>query len=46
MVQTGITVNELIGAVNTATAAANQPNIDRMTMISQATRALEYKAGR
>ena len=46
MVQTGITVNELIGAVNTVTAAANQPNIDRMTMISQATRALEYKAGR
>ena len=43
MVQTGLTVNELIGAVNTATAAANQPNIDRMTAISQATRALEYK---
>lgn len=43
MVQTGMTVNELIGAVNTATAAANQPNIDRMTAISQATRALEYR---
>ena len=42
-VQTGLVVNELIGAVNTATAAANQPNIDRMTAISQATRALEYK---
>ena len=43
MVQTGLTVNELIGVVNTATAAANQPNIDRMTAISQATRALEYR---
>ena len=42
-VQTGLVVNELIGAVNTATAAANQPNIDRMTAISQATRALEYR---
>lgn len=43
MAQTGLTVNELIGAVNTATAAANQPNIDRMTLISQASKALEYK---
>ncbi len=44
MVQTGLTVNELIGAVNTATAAANQENIDRMNLITQATRALEYKS--
>ena len=43
MAQTGMTVNELIGAVNNATAAANQPNIDRMSQISQATRALEYR---
>lgn len=45
MVQTGLTVNELIGAVNTATAAANQQNIDRVNLITQATRALEYKPG-
>ncbi|ANT54309.1 type IV secretion system protein [Mesorhizobium amorphae] len=45
MVQTGLTVNELIGAVNTATAAANQENIDRMNLITQATRGLEYKSG-
>lgn len=43
MVQTGLTVNELIGAVTTTTTAANQANIDRMTLTSQATRALEYR---
>lgn len=43
MVQNGLTVNELIGSVNTATAAANQANVDRMNQITQATRALEYK---
>ncbi|AVA23835.1 type IV secretion system protein [Rhizobium sp. NXC24] len=45
MVQTGLTVNELIGSVNTATAAANQENIDRMNLMTQATRALDYKSG-
>lgn len=45
MAQTGLTVNELIGAVNVASTAANQQNVDRMTLTSQATRALEYKPG-
>lgn len=40
-VQTGATVNELIGVMNTAVAATNQENIDRVTLQSQAANALK-----
>ena len=42
-IQTGQTVNELIGAVNTTTTAANQANLDRIAIQSQAAAALQYK---
>ncbi len=42
-IQTGQTVNELIGAVATTTAAANQANLDRIAIQSQAAAALAYK---
>lgn len=41
-VQTGQTVNELIGVMNGAVAASNQENLDRLAATSQATRALQY----
>ena len=41
--QTGQTVNELIGAVATTTTAANQANLDRIAIQSQAAAALAYK---
>ena len=43
-IQTGQTVNELIGAVATTTTAANQANLDRIAIQSQAAAALAYKA--
>jgi len=42
-IQTGQTVNELIGAVATTAAAANQANLDRLAIQSQAAAALVYK---
>jgi len=42
-VQTGQTVNELIGTMNTAVAAQNQQNLDRLAAESQAARALVYR---
>ena len=42
-IQTGQTVNELIGAVNTTTTAANQANLDRIAIQSQAAAALQYR---
>ncbi len=42
-IQTGQTVNELIGAVATTTTAANQANLDRVAIQSQAAAALAYK---
>ena len=42
-IQTGQTVNELIGAVNTTTTSANQANLDRIAIQSQAAAALQYK---
>lgn len=41
-VQTGQTINELIGATATAAAAANQANLDRLAIESQAAAALAY----
>lgn len=41
-VQTGQTVNELIGVMNGAVAASNQENLDRLAAQSQAVRALQY----
>ena len=42
-VQTGQTINELIGTVTTTAAAANQANLDRLAIQSQAAAALQYK---
>ena len=39
-VQTGSTINELTGVVNTAVTAANQANLDRIAAMSQASRAM------
>ena len=42
-IQTGQTINELTGVVNTAVTAANQANLDRLALESQAATALTYK---
>jgi hypothetical protein len=41
-VQTGQTINELSGTVNTAAAAANQANLDRLAAESAAARAMKF----
>ncbi|RXT43396.1 conjugal transfer protein [Bosea sp. Tri-44] len=41
-VQTGQTINELTGTVNTAAAAANQANLDRLAAESAAARAMKF----
>lgn len=41
-IQTGQTINELSGTVNTAAAAANQANLDRLAAESAATRAMKF----
>ncbi|MDE8343495.1 MAG: type IV secretion system protein [Acidocella sp.] len=40
-VQTGLTMNEVVGATNNATAAINQQNIDKVKMISAIAQALQ-----
>jgi hypothetical protein len=41
-IQTGQTINELSGTVNTAAAAANQANLDRLAAESAAARAMKF----
>lgn len=41
-VQTGQTINELTGTVNTAAAAANQANLDRLAAESAVARAMKF----
>lgn len=41
-IQTGQTINELTGTVNTAAAAANQANLDRLAAESAAARAMRF----
>lgn len=41
-IQTGQTINELTGTVNTAAAAANQANLDRLAAESAAARAMKF----
>lgn len=43
-VQTGQTVNEMIGVLNNNVAAANQANLDRISAISSASRAMTFNA--
>ena len=42
VVQTGHTINELTGVVNTAATAANQANLDRIAAESAVTRAMRF----
>lgn len=41
-IQTGQTINELTGTVNTAAAAANQANLDRIAAASAVARAMKF----
>lgn len=42
-IQTGQTINELTGTVNTAAAAANQANLDRLAAESAVARAMKFR---
>jgi hypothetical protein len=42
-IQTGQTVNELTGVVNTAVTATNQANLDRLAAASAAANAMTYR---